>query len=241
MPTARRPRPFTLSVDIGGTGIKAAVLDRRGRPVTERMRIRTPRPARPAAVLRAIGELAAAMPRYDRVAVGFPGVLEDGVVRAAANLDPAWIGVNLVRRLERLTARPTRVANDADVQGMAVIEGRGVELVITLGTGMGSALFVDGRLVPNLELGHHPFRAGRTYEELLGDAARKRIGKAMWNRRLRPAVEMLLKTFSCRRLYLGGGNARRIRGRLPMRVRVVSNEAGILGGIRLWDPPTSRR
>ena len=236
----RQRRPFTLSVDIGGTGIKASVLDRRGRPVTERRRVRTPRPARPAAVLRAIGELAAALPLYDRVSVGFPGVLDDGRVRAAANLDPAWIGVDVVRRLERLTQRPTRVANDADVQGMAVIEGRGVELVITLGTGMGSALFIDGRLVPNLELGHHPFLAGRTYEELLGDAARKRIGKAMWNKRLRPAVEMLLKTFSCRRLYLGGGNARRIRGRLPPRVRVVSNEAGILGGIRLWDPPLSR-
>lgn len=117
---------------------------------------------------------------------------------------------------------------------MAVIEGRGVELVLTLGTGIGSALFLDGRLVPNLELGHHPFRGNRTYEELLGDAARKRLGKAAWNRRLRPAIEMLLKTFSCRALYLGGGNARRIRGRLPRRVRVVSNLAGILGGMELW-------
>src|SRR5512145_543798 len=102
MPAARRPRPFTLSVDIGGTGIKAAVLDRRGRPVTGRRRVRTPRPARPAAVLRAIATLTADVPRYDRVAVGFPGVVEDGLVRAAANLDPAWIGVNVVRRLERL-------------------------------------------------------------------------------------------------------------------------------------------
>lgn len=118
----------------------------------------------------------------------------------AASLHPVWIGVNLVRRLETLTGRPARVANDADVQGMAVIEGRGVELVITLGTGTGSALFIDGRLVPNLELGQHPFRAGRTYQQLLGDRARKRIGKTLWNNRLRPAVEMLLKTFSCRRL-----------------------------------------
>ena len=115
-----------------------------------------------------------------------------------------------------------------------MVEGRGVELVLTLGTGVGSALFLDGRLVPNLELGHHPFRDHRTYEQELGDRERKRIGKRKWNNRLQAALETLLHTFSCRRLYLGGGNARLVLRPLPDRVRVVSNVAGILGGFHLW-------
>jgi polyphosphate glucokinase len=238
-PRADRARTFAL--DIGGTVIKAAVLDARGRPVAAPVRASTPRPATPVAVLRVVMELAAAAPRFHRVAVGFPGVVQDGVTRTAVNLHPAWRGVDLARRLKRLTGRPVRIANDADVQGMAVIEGAGVELVITLGTGVGSALFLDGRLIPNLEFGHHPFRNRRTYEQLLGERALKRIGKSAWNKRLRAAVEMLQKTFNCRRLYLGGGNARLIEKPLPRGVRAVRNIAGVLGCIRLWHPPRVTR
>ena len=230
----QRRSPYTLAVDIGGTGIKVMRLDARGRPASELRRIETPSPATPAAVLGALARAIRDLPPFDRVSVGFPGVVVDGVVRTAANLNPAWIGESVTRRVRRLAHRPTRVANDADIQGLGVVAGRGVELVITLGTGIGSALFLDGQLVPNLELGHHPFERGRTYEELLGDRALKRIGKASWNRRLRRAVETLVNTFSCRRLYLGGGNARLITGRLPAGVCVVDNVAGLLGGIRLW-------
>jgi polyphosphate glucokinase len=233
--------PRTFALDIGGTVIKAAVLDARGRPVAAPVRAATPRPATPTAVLRVVMGLAAAAPSFQRIAIGFPGVVEDGVTRTAANLHPAWRGVDLARRMARLTSRPTRVANDADVQGMGVIEGVGVELVITLGTGVGSALFLDGRLVPNLEFGHHPFRAGRTYEQLLGDRALKRIGTRAWNSRLRAAVETLRKAFSCQRLYLGGGNARLVSKPLPRGVRVVRNIAGVLGTIRLWTPPRDAR
>lgn len=233
--------PRTFALDIGGTVIKAAVLDARGRPVAAPVRAATPRPAKPTAVLRVVMRLAAAAPRFQRVAIGFPGVVQDGVTRTAANLHPAWRGVDLGRRMERLTGRPTRVANDADVQGMAVIEGVGVELVITLGTGVGSALFLDGRLVPNLEFGHHPFRSGRTYEQLLGDRALKRIGKRAWNRRLRVAIETLRQAFNCRRLYLGGGNARLVAKPLPPGVRTVKNIAGVLGTLRLWSPPRDTR
>jgi polyphosphate glucokinase len=217
------------------------VLDARGRPVAAPARAATPRASTPAAVLRVVMDLAAAAPRFHRVAVGFPGVVQDGVTRTAANLHPAWRGLDLARRLKRLTGRPVRVANDADVQGLGVIEGLGVELVITLGTGVGSALFLDGRLIPNLELGHHPFRTGCTYEQLLGDRALKRIGKAAWNRRLRAAVETLQKTFNCRRLYLGGGNARLIEKPLPRGVRAVRNLAGVLGCIQLWPPRRGTR
>jgi polyphosphate glucokinase len=242
--SARRARADgarTFALDIGGTVIKAAVLDAAGRPVAAPVRAPTPRPATPAAVLRVVMGLAAAAPRFHRVAVGFPGVVQDGVTRTAVNLHPAWRGVDLVRRMERLIGRPVRVANDADVQGMGVIEGAGVELVITLGTGVGSALFLDGRLIPNLEFGHHPFRNGRTYEQLLGDRALKRIGKGAWNKRLRAAVEMLQQTFNYRRLYLGGGNARLLTKPLPRGVCAVSNIAGVLGSIRLWRSPRRAR
>ncbi|HEY3216404.1 MAG TPA: ROK family protein [Candidatus Eisenbacteria bacterium] len=226
--------PVTLAVDVGATAIKLMLLDPRGRPISERMRVGTPTPATPTAMLRSIARALPQLPPFDRVSLGFPGVIVDGVVRTAANLSPAWIGVDVARQIRRITGKPTRAANDADVQGLGVIEGRGVELVLTLGTGVGSALFLDGGLVPNLELGHHPFERGRTYEERLGDRALKRIGTGAWNRRLRGAVETLERAFNCRRLYLGGGNARLVRSGLPANARVVDNVAGLLGGIRLW-------
>lgn len=217
------------------------LLDRRGHPLSARERVATPRPATPSAVLRQLAALLRALPGFDRVSVGFPGVVERGVVHLASNLHPAWVGENAERRIRELTRKPTRVANDADVQGMGVIRGRGVELVITLGTGVGSALFVEGVLLPNLELGHHPFRNGFTYEEQLGDRARKDLGKRQWNRRLGQALALLNQTFNPRRIYLGGGNARHASPPLPDNVQVVANLAGLLGGIRLWDPPRARR
>ena len=145
--------PYTLAIDVGGTGLKMLVLDARGKPITERARVATPRPATPARVLRALEGLIATQPRFDRVSVGFPGVVHDGVVQTAPEPRTApWQGLDLAKALARATRKPVRVCNDADVQGLGDIEGRGVELVLTLGTGLGSALFVDGKLVPNLEL-----------------------------------------------------------------------------------------
>jgi polyphosphate glucokinase len=232
MPRARATR--TLALDIGGSGIKAMLLDAGGRPASPRRRSATPRPAFPEAVLAEVARLAVELGEFDRVSVGFPGVIENGVVRNATNLGAAWNGVNLEVELRRRLDRPVRVANDADVHGMGAIEGRGVELVVTLGTGVGTALFVDGRLVPNLEIGQHPLRKRRSYEDLLGERARRRTGRRTWNRRLRRALETLSATFNYRRLYLGGGNARHIDGELPAGVVRVRNLAGLLGGIRLW-------
>lgn len=234
--TAARPArgPRTLAVDIGGTGIKALVLDRDGRPITERVRVDTPQPATPAAVIDAIVGLAAQHGAFDRVSVGFPGVVRDGVTETAPNLDPRWIGVNLQALLSKRLRQPVRVCNDADVQGFGVVSGRGVELVITLGTGLGSALFVDGKLVRNLELAHHPAWKGRTYEEWLGLAALRKAGKKQWNKRVAHAVNLLARTFNYDRLYIGGGNARKLSLELPAHVRTVPNVAGLLGGIALW-------
>ena len=136
--------------------------------------------------------------------------------------------------LSKKLDKPVRVANDADVQGWGVIAGDGVELVITLGTGFGSALFLDGKLVPNLELAHHRFDKGLTYEEKLGDAARKKIGKKKWNRRLLKAIRTLEHAFNYDRLYIGGGNAKQIIMRLPSNTKIVENVAGLLGGLALW-------
>jgi len=130
---------------------------------------------------------------------------------------------------------PVRVLNDSEVQGFAVIEGKGIELVITLGTGIGSALFRDGELMPHLELSQHPIHKGKTYDEYLGDKARKHVGNRKWNRRVRRALAVLDVVVNYDRLHIGGGNAKRIDFKLGPRARTVSNSAGVRGGIALWE------
>lgn len=223
----------TLSVDIGGSGIKVMVLDDHGEPLTERERVDTPRPATTAAVLHAIQGLATGKD-FDRVSVGFPGIVRHGVTKSAVNLHPEWIGFDLASTLSQQLGKPVRAANDADIQGLGAIEGNGVELVITLGTGFGSALFLEGQLVPNLELGHHPFRKGDTYEQQLGQAALDARGKKQWNNRLAKAIDLLERIYNYDCLYIGGGNAKKISFDLPPTVKVVRNVAGLLGGIALW-------
>ena len=225
----------TLSVDVGGSGIKAMVLDPDGKPRNERVRIDTPRPASPEAVLQTIAAIAAEQPKFERVSIGFPGVVQFGVVKTAPNLDGDWSDVALAAEVTRLTGKPCRAANDADVQGYGAVEGKGVEMVLTLGTGMGSAIFTNGHLVANLELGHHPFRKGKTYEELVGQAARKKAGSKRWNKRVAQAIAQVLPIWNPRILYLGGGNAKRLTFDLPENVKLVPNVSGILGGIRLWE------
>jgi polyphosphate glucokinase len=223
----------TLAIDIGGSGIKVMVLDEAGAPLTERDRISTPQPATPDSVLDVIKTLADRQ-EFDRVSVGFPGVVRKGIIETAANLDPTWIGFDLGTTLELVLRKPVQVLNDADIQGLGAIAGKGIELVITLGTGFGSALFLDGKLVPNLEMGHHPFRKGQTYEEQLGQKALDEIGKKRWNNRLGKAIATLNRLFNYDQLYIGGGNAKLVDQELPPNVKTVANVAGLLGGIALW-------
>jgi polyphosphate glucokinase len=225
----------TLCIDIGGTGIKAIVLDAKATPVSERVRAVTPQPATPTAVLRVIVGLVKQQPAFDRVSVGFPGVVRKGVTETAYNLHPRWVGVNLAKALQKLLHKPVRVCNDADVQGFGIIKGKGEEMVITLGTGLGCALFVNGVLVPNIELAHHPFRKGKTYEDLLGVAGLKKLGKKKWNKELRKAIATMEHLFNYDHLFIGGGNAKKIDGDLPPRVSVAPNLAGLLGGVKLWE------
>ena len=145
----------------------------------DRVRVETPRPSDPKNVLAALAMLAASLPPYDRISVGFPGVVRGGRVLTAPNLGTkAWHGFDLAAELERILGKPARVANDADLQGLAVISRRGVEMVLTLGTGFGTGLYWDGRPAPHLELAHHPFRKGKTYEQQLGEAARRKVESA---------------------------------------------------------------
>jgi polyphosphate glucokinase len=227
--------PVTLSIDIGGTGIKAMLLDRRGKPLSERERLLTPAISTPRAVLRVLDQLRERLPGFDRVSVGFPGVIKHGVTTyQAVNLHPYWANFPLQRELEKRWNKPVRVANDAAVQGYGATHGDGVELVLTLGTGLGSSLFTDGHLCPGLELGQQHWRKNKSYEDLLGQCGLKRAGKKRWNKLLQAAIEETRLLFNWDHLYLGGGNARLIDFKLPEGVTVVSNNSGILGGVALW-------
>jgi polyphosphate glucokinase len=126
--------------------------------------------------------------------------------------------------------------NDATVHGLGVITRSGLECVITLGTGFGFALFDNGRLTPHLELAHHPIRTNKDYDQYVGDAALKKIGRKRWNIRVAQALACVRGLTNYDLLHLGGGNARNIKFALEPNIHIVPNEAGITGGIRLWDP-----
>jgi polyphosphate glucokinase len=245
-------QPTTLAIDIGGTGLKASVLDADGRKIVERVRKRTPYPCPPRVLVRALDKLTFELPAWDRVSVGFPGVVRAGRVLTAPNLSTkrgpgtgtsrklreAWAGYPLGAELESRLGKPTRLANDADMQGLAVIAGEGLELVITLGTGLGTAVFHNGAPTPHLELALVPFEGKGTFQDQLGNQARRRIGNRRWSERVRRAVETFETLLQYDRLYVGGGNATKLRVDLGHRAEIVDNTAGILGGIRLWDVDT---
>jgi|SRR5271166_3745096 len=251
-----KEHPYTLAIDVGGTGLKASVLDRTGVMVSDRVRVATTYPMPPTGnggMVPALARLAGRLPAADRVSAGFPGMVRSGHILSASHfatesgpgsrvdpaLEKAWQDFDMAGALTEALGKPTRVANDADVQGAAVVRGSGLEFVITLGTGFGTALFLDGTLLPHLEIAHQPFRKGETYNEQLGERTRKEIGEHRWNRRVRKAIAILDALVFFDHLYIGGGNARRVvrddLGDYLDRVTIVDNSAGILGGIKLWE------
>jgi polyphosphate glucokinase len=226
----------TLCIDIGGSHIKASVVDHLGKRTSSSIETPTPEPATPAGVITTIVALASHLPPYQRISVGFPGVVREGRILTAPNLGTKrWHGFDLAKRLNAALKKPVRVLNDAEVQGLGVISGKGLEFVITLGTGFGSAVFRDGQLMPHLELGQHPAWKSKTYDQFLGHAALLAKGAKQWNRRLAHALNFITVLLNFDRLYIGGGNARKVSLRLPENVKCVANEAGITGGVRLWD------
>jgi len=224
-----------LAIDVGGSGLKAALLDADGNMITERVRIETPELSRPEVLVDALAGLIEPLGIFDYVSVGFPGVVRKGKIITAPNLGTDVLqGFDLASALQERLGKPVRVINDADMQGYGAIEGKGVEMVITLGTGFGSALFMDGELAPHLEIAHLPFRKGKTYEQRTGDKARRKLGKKDWNREVRKAIAALRVLTHFDRLYIGGGNADKLKIKLDPDVQIVSNENGVRGGAKLW-------
>lgn len=224
-----------LAIDIGGSGLKAAVLNFEGEMQSERRRIETPHPISRELLVDSLMKLIEPLAGYDFVSVGFPGVVRNGIIITAPNLGTGeFKGFDLASELQKRLSTPVRVINDADMQGYGAIEGKGLEMVITLGTGFGSALFMDGELAPHLEIAHLPFRQSQTFEEQTGDKARKKVGRKRWNRRVKRAIQFLRTLTHFDTLYIGGGNATKIDLKLEKDVKTISNNAGVRGGAWLW-------
>jgi polyphosphate glucokinase len=227
---------MTLAIDIGGTGLKASVLDERGKMTVERVRVPTPDPSRPKDLIPALDGLVHRLPAFDRISAGFPGVMRRGTVLTAPNLGTKeWRGFALQDELARRYGKPARVENDAEVQGLGIVSGKGLEVVLTLGTGIGSAVFDQGRRTPHLELAHHPLHKSKTYDEYIGDAARHSLGRKKWSERVLKTIAIVQSLLNYDTLYLGGGNSANLKVPLPSDVQLASNDTGITGAIHLWD------
>ena len=233
-----------LGIDIGGTGIKAAPVDvKTGELLAPRERILTPHPATPDAVVKVVAELFQHFDWTGPAGATFPAVIKDGVARTAANVDQSWIGTDAASLFTKATGAPVTVLNDADAAGIAEMEfgvgrgHRGVVLMLTLGTGIGSALFNDGSLVPNTELGHLEVR-GKEAEKRASEIVREREGLT-WDKyakRLSEYFEVLEALFSPDLFVIGGGVSKKAEKFLPMiEIRTaiepaqLQNEAGIVG------------
>lgn len=227
-----------LAIDIGGTGLKASVVDPSGKLLVPRRRIATPYPCPPSVMLDALAHLVKPLPHHNRIAIGFPGVVRSGHVVTAphfANTD--WANFPLCAAASERFGGPSRMVNDAEMQGLAVIRRKGLELVLTLGTGAGTGLFRDGAIMPHLELAHHPIYGKKTYNGYIGDAALKKVGKKHWNKRVARTIDILVDLIHFDHLFVGGGNAHKVSLKTSAWMTIVANDAGIEGGAALWRLP----
>jgi polyphosphate glucokinase len=224
-----------LCIDIGGSNIKAIILDNSGNQVNSYQKIATPANASPTQMVDAIKELIKSFPPYNKVSVGFPGYVRDGMVYTAPNLGTeVWKGTQFCNMLMEALKKPVRLLNDADIQGLGVASGKGLEIVVTLGTGFGTAILMNGRLLPHLELAHHPITKNKTYDEYIGDKALEEVGEERWNKRISKVIDVLKTVFNYDHLYIGGGNSKKINFKLDDNISLITNKDGITGGIKLW-------
>lgn len=227
---------FVLTVDVGGSHIKAALLNVNGELASDHERLTTPSPPSPKNVMTCVDHLVNKFGNFTVMSVGFPGRVREGMVQTAPNLGTElWEGVDLQGLLRDHFGKPVRVVNDADLLGLGIARGEGLELVVTLGTGFGTALLMDGKLLPHFEIAHHPVRDNQDYDAFLGEAVRKALSPKAWNERVLYAIDVLQRVVSYDTLYLGGGNARLVDVPLPDNVHLSNNKAGLKGGARLWD------
>jgi len=224
-----------LAIDIGGSHIKATILNTAGHLQIGYQIVDTPVLPGPKKLLAAINQLVHKFPEFDKVSVGFPGYVKDGVVYTAPSLAPKkWNAVNLRKILEEEFNCPVAVINDADMQGLGIASGTGLEMVITLGTGLGSALLLNGVLLPHIELSQHPIITDIIYDKYIGKNALAAIGDINWNKRLQKMLAVIKAVFNYDHLYIGGGNSRLINIPLDENITLVTNEDGIKGGAKLW-------
>ncbi len=224
-----------LCIDIGGSHIKATVLDAEGTPIADYKRLETPQPSTPPNVMDTIKELVKNFIEYNKISVGFPGYVKKGVIKTAPNLGTDdWKDYDLQNALTTALNKPCKVVNDADLQGIGVVSGKGFEMMITLGTGFGTALLLDGNLLPHLELAHHPIKTDKVYDDYVGEKAYEKKGKEYWNERIKKVINILKTVFNYDRLYISGGNAKNINFELDENITIVNNREGIKGGANLW-------
>lgn len=224
-----------LCIDIGGSNIKATVLDEEGKTLEAYKKLPTPSPSNPENVLNTITQLVSGFSGYKKISVGFPGYVKRGVVITAPNLGtPDWANFDLKNKLAALLKQPCHVVNDADMQGLGIAKGTGLEIVVTLGTGFGTAFLYDGKLLPHVELAHHPVAKELTYDEYIGEKAFQKAGVEKWNKRVQKVISILKTVFNYDHLYIGGGNAKEITFTLESNMTIVSNKDGIKGGPKLW-------
>ena len=224
-----------LTIDIGGSHVKATILNAKGAQISDYTKMPTPQPSTPINVVNLIKELVKNFTGYDKISVGFPGYVRDGIVKTAPNLgSESWEDYPLQTNLSVLLQRPAKVVNDADLQGVGIASGKGLEMVVTLGTGFGTALLMDGKLLPHFEIAHHPVKTDKDYDEYIGEKAYIRKGKDHWNYRLKKVLAILKTVFNYDRLYISGGNAKNINFELEDNIIIANNREGIKGGARLW-------
>ena len=229
------PQGNILSIDIGGTNIKACILSPTGKLLTEFKKTPTPKKSTPEAILEAIKALTQGLGDFEKISIGFPGYVKFGIVQTAPNLAPdKWKNVDLAQQVSNLLGKPVRLINDADQQGLGIVSGKGFEIVFTLGTGFGTSLLFDGELLPHLELSHLPVNKKEDYDDYIGDRGFSAVGKKKWNKRLQNIIETYKTVFNYDRLYIGGGNSNEINFKLEDNIQLVSNKDGIKGGAKLW-------
>jgi polyphosphate glucokinase len=224
-----------LSIDIGGSYIKGTILNIEGKMQIGYHTVETPHSPGPQKLLAAIKTLAMDFPSFDKVSIGFPGYVKDGIVYTAPSLAPAkWKNINLKQILQDEFNCPVKIVNDADMQGLGIIKGEGFEILITLGTGLGSAMYLNGSLLPHLELSQHPIGEGFIYDSYIGKKVIEDLGRAIWSERVAEVLNVLKSVFNYDHLYIGGGNSRFVTFDLDDKISLVSNEDGIKGGAVLW-------
>jgi len=224
-----------LAIDIGGSHIKGTILNPQGQQQTDYKKFVTPPQVTSSGVLDIVRQIAQDMPPYEKVSVGFPGYVRNGIVFTAPNLfTEHWKEIPLGQLIADALRVPVRLVNDADQLGLGVVSGKGFELAVTLGTGFGTAVVIDGYLLPHLELAHHPISKGRDYDAYIGAAALEEVGKKKWNRRMEKVFKVLKTVFNYDRLYVGGGNVDKLNLPVAPNIHRFSNLEGIKGGAKLW-------